>query len=154
MTVYGVLQVQFFSTTIIVLIRFALLIVLISRFGLIGAGFAVAAAAILEEAFYLVVAFRRFNLRPADLIAGNWRPVLATAAMAGAVLAMSGVFSWGPEPSFGHFFAQVLGGALTYVIVLVAAWLAAVEPQGAEAQVIAVAREAARLLQRRWLPAR
>jgi O-antigen/teichoic acid export membrane protein len=153
LTVYGMLQVQFVSTTAILLIRFALLIVLIGRFGLVGAGFAVAAAAILEEAFYLVVAFRRFNLRPSDLLAGNWRSALATAAMAGVVLSISGVFSRGPNPTFGHLFAQVLGGALTYVAVLVAAWLAAGRPSGAEAQVIAVAREAARLLQRRWRPA-
>jgi lipopolysaccharide exporter len=153
LTVYGMLQVQFVSTTSILLLRIALLIILVSRFGLVGAGFAVAAAAILEEAFYLVVTFRRFNLRPANLLSGNWRSAIATAAMAGVVLPMSDMFNWAPGPTFGHFFAQVLGGALTYVIVLVAAWLAAGRPSGAEAQFIAVAREAARLLQRRWLPA-
>ena len=84
LTVYGMLQVQFASTTIILLIRFTLLIVLISHFGLVGAGFAVAAAAVLEEGFYLVVTFRRFNLRPVDLFAGNWRAAVATAAMAGS----------------------------------------------------------------------
>jgi len=154
LTVYGILQVQFVSTSIILLIRFALLIVLIGYFGLIGAGFAVAAASVLEEAFYLVVTFRRFNLRPLDLLAGNWRPVIATAAMAGGVLLTSGLFAWGTDATFGHFATEIFGGAVTYVIVLAVAWLAAGRPYGAEAQIIAVAREAAGALQRRWRPAR
>jgi O-antigen/teichoic acid export membrane protein len=153
LTVYGILQVQFSSTTIILLIRFVLLIILISHFGLAGAGFAVAAAAVLEEAFYLVVTFNRFNLRPVDLLASNWRAAIATAAMTGVVLLANDVFAWGPDPTFSHFFAQVLTGAVTYVTVLGAAWLAAGRPSGAEAQVIAVVREAARSLQSRWLPA-
>ena len=154
LTVYGMLQVQFASTTTILLIRFTLLLVLISQFGLVGAGFAVATAAMLEEGFYLIVTFRRFNVRPADLFAGNWRAAVATAAMAGAVLLMQDALSWGTNPTFGHFFAQVSGGAVTYVIILVAAWIAAGRPWGAEAQVVAIAREAVRLLRRRWLPAR
>jgi lipopolysaccharide exporter len=154
LTVYGILQVQFSSTTIILLIRFALLIILISHFGLVGAGFAVAAAAVLEEAFYLVVTFHRFNLRPVDLLASNWRAAVATAAMIGIVLLVNDVFAWGPDPTFSHFFAQVLTGVVTYVAVLGAVWLAAGRPSGAETQVIAVVREAARSLQRRRLPAR
>lgn len=154
LTVYGMLQVQFASTSSILLIRITLLIILINRFGLVGAGFAVAAVAILEEGFYLIVTFRRFNLRPGDLFASNWRSAVGAAAMAGVVLLMKDVFSWGAHPTFGHFFAQVLGGALTYVVVLLGAWLAAGRPFGAEAQAIAVAREAVRLLRRRWLPAR
>jgi hypothetical protein len=48
----------------------------------------------------------------------------------------------------------VFSGAVTYVVVLAAAWLAAGKPYGAEAQIIAVTREAVRSLLRRWQPAR
>jgi len=154
LTVFGMLQIQFASTSTILVIRIALLIILISHFGLVGAGFAVAAVAVVEEGFYLVVTFRRFNLRPTDLFASNWRSAFATAAMAVGVLLMKDVFSWGPNPTFGHFFSQVLGGALIYGTVLLVTWLAAGRPPGAEKQVIAVAREAARLLRRRRLPSR
>ncbi|HVC62808.1 MAG TPA: lipopolysaccharide biosynthesis protein [Acetobacteraceae bacterium] len=154
LTVFGMLKVQFASTLSILLVRFTLLIIMIDHFGLVGSGFAVATVALLEEGFYLILTFRRFNLRPAKLLASNWRSVIATATMAGAVILMRNALSWGTNPTFGDFFAQVFGGALTYVIVLLGAWLAAGRPLGAEAQVISVAREVARLLRRRWLPAR
>jgi O-antigen/teichoic acid export membrane protein len=154
LTVYGMMKVQFVSTAIILLIRLALLIVLISKFGLVGAGFAVAVVAVLEEFFYLIVTFRLFNLRPADLLTVNWRSLVATAAMAGAVLLMKGLLVRAPDPTFSHLFAQVMGGVVTYVTVLASAWLAAGRPLGAEAQIIAVVREAARLIRRHWRPAR
>ena len=154
LTVYGMLQVQFASTTGILLIRFILLIVLIGRFGLIGAGFAVAAVAVLEEGFYLMITFRRFGLRPTDLISGNWRPAMATAAMAAGVLLMQDLVSRGIAVGFDQLLAQVLGGALIYVTVLLAAWLVAGRPPGAEAQIIAVVREAGRFIKRRSQPAR
>ena len=106
MTVYGMLQVQFASTASILLVRFTLLLVLIGRFGLVGAGFAVAVVAILEEAFYLVVTFRRFHLRPAKLFAGNWRSAIATAAMVAVVLPMQTMFDWGPTATIGHLAVQ------------------------------------------------
>jgi O-antigen/teichoic acid export membrane protein len=152
LTVYGMLQVQFASTMGILVIRFALLIILIHQFGLVGAGFAVATVAILEEGFYLIVTFRRFNLRPTTLFTSNWRSGISTAAMAAAVLLIRHAFSAAPL-TFGHFFTQVLGGAATYTIVLYLAWLAAGKPWGAEAQLIRVFREALRAVRRRWLPA-
>lgn len=155
LTVYGMLQVQFANTAIILLIRFGLLVVLISRFGLVGAGFAVAIVAILEEAIYLFLTFRRFNLRPAKLFASNWRSVFATAAMTGAVLLLQATFLHrGAAGDFRHFFAEVLVGAVVYTVVLCGAWLASGRPQGAEAQVLMVLREVVHTLRRRWLPAR
>ena len=154
MTVYGMLQVQFASTAGILLVRFTLLLVLIGRFGLVGAGYAVAIVAILEEAFYLVVTFRRFHLRPAKLFAGNWRSAIATAAMVAVVVPMQTMFEWGPAATIGHLAVQVLGGAVTYMVVLFFAWVLSGRPWGPEAQIIAVARDAARLVQRRGLAAR
>jgi lipopolysaccharide exporter len=154
LSVYGMLQVQFASSLVLLAIRLGLLLVLIAHFGLIGSGYAAGAVAILEEAFYLIVTFRRFNLRPTALFASNWRPAIASAAMGWVVLSMGGVLGWGATPTFGQLAAQVLGGAVAYAIVLFVAWRAAGSPWGAEAQVLAVAREAARVVQRRWAPVR
>ena len=147
LTVFGVLRIQFSITVATLLIRFALLVVLIGRFGLIGVGFAVAAVAILEEAFYLFETFRRYGLRASDLWRNNWRTVVATALMTLAVVLLKRAL--GTDATFAHLCAQVLGGGLTYAAVLLGAWLAAGRPQGAEATILATVREAIRPLRRR-----
>lgn len=155
LTVYGMLKVQFANTSMILLIWFALLIALIARFGLVGAGYALGIVAVLEEVVYLVLTFRRFRLRPRDLFASNWRPVLATAAMAGVVLLMQASFvRSGAGPTFGHLFAEIVAGAACYVTVVCAAWLAAGRPAGAEDQAITLLRQATGAIQRRWPAAR
>jgi O-antigen/teichoic acid export membrane protein len=154
LTVYGQLKIQFASTTCILLVRFTLLIVLIKVFGLVGAGLAVAAVAIMEEGFYLIVTFRRFKLRPIDLLTGNWRSALATAAMAAVVVLLRETLFPAATPTFAGFFAQILAGAATYTVVLVMAWLAAGQPWGPEAQVLSIAGEVGRMMRRRRLPAR
>jgi len=147
LTVFGILPIQFSITVAMLLIRFALLVVLIESFGLVGAGFAVAAVAILEEACYLFETFRRFGLRPMDLLRNNWRTVTATAVMTIAVVLLQRAL--GGTATFGHLFAEILAGALAYVTVLLATWLAAGRPQGAEATILATVREATRPLRRR-----
>jgi len=150
LTVYGMLQIQFHGTVVITLIRIVLLIALIDRFGLVGSGFAMAAVAILEEAFYLLVTFHRFNLRPMKLLATNWRAVIATVVMTGVVFLTK--LSFSANPTYGGFSAQVVAGALSYAAVLYAVWRVAGQPQGAESQILSIAWETSRSLRRRWLP--
>jgi len=147
LTVFGVLQVQFSITMFMLLVRFGLLVVLIDRFGLVGAGFAVAIVAILEEICYLVLTFRRFGLRLTDLLRNNWRSAIATAVMAGAVVFLKRAL--GTEATFLHLFAQIATGAVVYAAALLAAWLMAGRPRGAESVILNIAREAVRSLQRR-----
>jgi len=147
LTVFGILQVQFSITISTLLLRFALLVVLINRFGLVGAGFAVAIVAILEEICYLVLTFRRFGLRLSDLIKNNWRSAIAAALMAAAVVILKRAL--GTDVTFLHLSLQIAGGAIVYTAALLAAWLAAGRPRGAEATVLNIFREAVRSLHRR-----
>jgi lipopolysaccharide exporter len=147
LTVFGILQIQFSITLSMLLARFALLVVLIHRFGLVGVGYAVATVAILEEIWYLFVTFRRFGLRPADLLRNNWRPAAATAVMAGAVVCLQRAL--GTDATFTHLLVQVAGGGLVYAAALLAAWLAAGQPRGAESAILAILRDTVRGLQRR-----
>jgi lipopolysaccharide exporter len=142
LTVYAMLEVQFHSTTVILLIRFVLLIVLIDRFGLVGSGIAVAMVAIIEEVYYLIVTFRRFKLRPMKLLTTNARSVAATVVMTATIIATTEIH--GPISSLIQLLALVAGGAVIYSGVLLAMWQAAGRPWGAEAQVLALLREATR----------
>jgi lipopolysaccharide exporter len=147
LTVFGILQVQFSITTSMLLVRLALLVVLIDRFGLVGVGFAVAIVAIVEEICYLFVTFRRFGLRPTDLFRNNWRTALATGLMASAVVFLKRTL--GMDATFLHLFGQIAAGAVVYTAALLAAWLAAGRPRGAESVILNVIREAIRSLRRR-----
>ena len=89
----------------------------------------------LEECCYLVVTFRRFHVRVADLCKGIWRPILATAAMAGVLIWQD--LGWtalsGSPLVIGERFAlAVVIGATTYCAVILLLWWLAGRPDGAE----------------------
>lgn len=128
--------------------RVLLLLGLLPVLGLPGAAVAVCLATALEQALYLALTLRRFGLTLGDFAARCWRVVLAAACMT-AVLALSGL-GWHASTAvtfaggLAELVQPVLAGALTYMAVLLAAWLACGRPAGAEADMLAVLRRIAR----------
>ena len=144
---HGLLSVIFQIMLVSVLTRAALLAVLIVPFGLIGAAAGAVCCTLLEEVLFMTYCFRRFNLRPRDLMRGIWRCVLAAGAMAAAL--------WWLD--FGHASAvanqaaavrDLIGGTVTgavvYTAVLLALWLLSRRPDGAEAVFLTIIGNTAR----------
>jgi O-antigen/teichoic acid export membrane protein len=129
-----------------VLLRIALLIFFIGRQGLYGAAIAAALSICLEQSLYVLMTMRRIALTFPDLLRATWRCLLATVAMA-AVLLHTGLERHVPSASPGALARQLLLaiiiGAVAYTIVLLAAWLAAGRPAGAETDLLALARRMA-----------
>jgi hypothetical protein len=106
----------------------------------------------------VLLTIRHFRLRPTALFRHTWRCLLATAAMA-MVLLRTGL-GWntvGPDPGVlasGPLVRQlavaVLVGFVTYTAVLLAAWLAAGRPPGAETDFLMLARRMSSRLVRVW----
>ena len=116
--------------------RVALLALLIPNFGLTGAALGAAVAVVLEQALTVATALRRFHVNATAMVHRVWRPVLAATAM-GAVLAISGV-GRSDDNSFSAVLEAVTGGAVTYAGMLLASWVLAGRPAGAETDILAV----------------
>jgi len=135
------------------LLRVALLLALVPPYGLLGAAIAIAIASVLDQLALVGAVLRLLALRAVALLAALHRPLLATAAMA---LALWGVgLGWiAPPPSAAAALPPLLQGvalgAAVYGVALLALWLAAGRPAGAEADVLTLLRRATgRLLPRR-----
>ena len=147
LTVYGRQASQVHIVMVTLLVRFVLLLVLVSRFGLLGGALAAAASSLLEEVLYLFITFRRFGLSPIALLLSNWRCMAASIAMAGTVLFYDGwdrVWAGATTGGFAGLLVDVLIGVVTYTFVLLVLWLAAGRPSGAEAYAVGLLRAAAR----------
>ena len=138
----GLVHISFRVTLISMIARLILLFTLVTPLGMMGAVVATAATAVLEELIYLVITFRRFNLRATDLLLGTWRCMVATIVM-GAVLYWCGL-AWSPAPESASLAAWDLAigvpiGAAAYTATVLALWLASGRPRGAEAMFLEVA---------------
>lgn len=123
-------------------LRVGLLLVLIPRFGLVGAAVAAALATALEQGLTVALALRHFRIGAGALCAQVWRPVLATAAMTGVLWATG--HGWQPpdaEPALGALLSGVGIGIPVFVGTLLVVWLAAGRPAGAEADVLRLIRQ-------------
>jgi O-antigen/teichoic acid export membrane protein len=134
-------------TTVTTVLRLALMLLLIPRFGMVGAAVAGSAVGVILEAIYIVVGLRRLKLGFGKLLASVIRPGLAVTAMA-VVLNWAGL-GW---TGWNHVsqtlwidFAGAVGlGAAVYVTTLLGLWHAAGRPDGAEADVLGIVRRALR----------
>jgi O-antigen/teichoic acid export membrane protein len=134
-------------------LRVTLLLLLIPRFGLLGAGFAVAGGLVFDHLLYLVMTLRGFAIALTALLGRLWRSVLATAAMA-AVLLWSGFGGQGTAAVSNpqlvlELLAAVTTGAAIYIVTLFALWLVAGRPAGAEANLLTLLQRLAVRLARR-----
>jgi lipopolysaccharide exporter len=138
LSAHGLLRSGFFITITSMVVRAISAIVFVNWFGLIGAAMAHALTIAVENAAYMIVAFRRFNIRTADTLRLVWRGILATVAMAAALtLGGLGADKEAPAQSLG---VAVTAGALVYCGVLLGAWLLSGRPPGAETDLLALAR--------------
>jgi len=135
---YGMLRQDFGVILFGAAIRTTLMAVLVSRFGLMGAAFACAAAALLEPLSYLAVKrhYFRFSLRA--LLSVAIRPVLATAGMAVIVLSLGIKAGEDMAGTIGQLALGGLTGAAAYAILIMALWWLAGRPEGAEADIVAM----------------
>jgi O-antigen/teichoic acid export membrane protein len=123
-------------------VRVVLLLLLIPHFGLAGAATAAAIAVVLEQILMVATALRRFHVGIGQLMRPVWRPVLAASVMAG-VLTGSGL-GWSDDSGIVALTEAVAGGAATYVLTLLASWMLAGRPTGAETDILALLRRAVR----------
>jgi lipopolysaccharide exporter len=123
-------------------VRVALLLLLIPHFGLAGAAMGAAIAVVLEQALMVVTALRRFDVGLRRLMRLIWRPVLAACAMAAVLVA--GGLGWSDDSGVPALAEAVAGGGAVYTVVLLASWVLAGRPVGAETDVLALLRRAVR----------
>ena len=121
---HGLIRATFVFCAVSMLVRLASMILLVTIFGLTGAAIGWSISIITENILYMVVAFRRFDLRAADMVRQIWRGGLASVAMA-TVLVITGL-GWshitGLERAIWSLALAVPTGAVTYIFVLVSAW--------------------------------
>lgn len=138
---HGLLRTIFAATVTAAAIRILLLIVLLTRIGVVGAAIAVTASVFVEDVLYIGLTFRRFGGHVLELLAQVWRGLLAVACMA-VVLVQTGL-GWTPATGSPAALAMQLTaavalGSVVYVGVLLLAWIASGRPPGAEANGIAI----------------
>ncbi|HLY45602.1 MAG TPA: lipopolysaccharide biosynthesis protein [Stellaceae bacterium] len=145
----GLPQLNFHLGALGAVVKAPLLLGLVAAFGLAGGAIAVALSLVIEQALYLTTIRRRLGVRMAELAAGAWRPVVATAIMA-AVLVGCGL-GWseaaGGAPAAARALAAAVPlGAATYLVALLGCWLAAGRPDGAETDALRLIRYSLRWL--------
>jgi len=144
MTAHAMLKPMLRMQALALAVKLVLLIVLVTRFGLLGAAVAVGLAATLLNFLYVVATGRFLRLRPAGLLGVTWRSLAGTAVMAaglvGCRLGWTGVA--GSDLAIIGDLALAIGfGAVLYAATVVLCWLAAGRPAGAERDVLALARK-------------
>jgi lipopolysaccharide exporter len=133
----------FWNVAAITLVQFALLVPFIQHYGIVGAAIASALTVLIQQIALTIAAFRRFAMRPAELLSRIWRCLLASTAMT-AFLALSGL-GWardvsGVSASLRQLFTTSGAGAIVYIGVLLALWLASGKPNGPETDVLELIR--------------
>ena len=123
-------------------LRIALLFALIPPLGVTGAALAAGLAICAEQAVILLAALRRLGIGAATLFGQVWRPATASAVMAAGLL-LSGL-GWTPSIGIVPLAAAVATGAGMFLAALFVLWRAAGRPAGAEADLLALAREKSR----------
>jgi lipopolysaccharide exporter len=144
LTVDGLVNYSFRIEFASAILRLLTLLVLVPRFGLLGAAAGVAATGLVEEAIYLFVTARHVKLRMADFVSNLWRPTLAAGVMA-IVLAVLGfdraVAGAGWLEGASRLAGAITIGAAVYVGMLGLAWVVAGRPRGGETYLVTVARQ-------------
>lgn len=121
------------------LLRLALLLVLVPRYGLMGAAIAVAIVDVVSQATYFVVMSRRVRIGLGAIAARIWRTLVGAAVM---TLALCGAnLAWGrwsgPDPVLVlHLFGAVALGVAAFTLSVFGLWLANGRPDGAEADLL------------------
>jgi O-antigen/teichoic acid export membrane protein len=123
-------------------LRVALLAWLVPAHGIMGATAASGLGMVFEYSTYVVLTCRRFALSAPRFLARIWRSALATAVMAGGLVAMR--LGWVPHPGTPaeqmiRLAEGSLAGAAIYTATLVALWAASGRPNGPETDLLGFA---------------
>lgn len=120
-------------------IRVALLLALVPIWGLVGAALAGLASVAIEEVLFAVVIRQRLGLRLRRMLAQVWRGLMSSLVMA-ALLGWLGLGWQRAEGSTTEIVIDlalsIATGCVTYTLVVLAFWLAAGRPDGAEREVL------------------
>jgi O-antigen/teichoic acid export membrane protein len=116
-------------------VRVGLLLLLIPAAGLTGAAIGAAAGTIIEQALTVWTTMKRFRVTVGALVRCTWRPVGASAMM--AALMAAGGMGWSGD---SNLFGAAAFGASIYAAVLLACWVLAGRPEGAETDILKLLR--------------
>jgi O-antigen/teichoic acid export membrane protein len=141
LSAHGILRPGFNILLLSTSVRLLGALALVGPLGLVGAALAHALTIVVENFGFVIVAFRHFGIRAAELLASVWRSVFAAALMAAALWAGSGVLPAG-LPLLTLAAGAALGLAV-YAAVLALSWLACGRPAGAERDLFALLRRMA-----------
>ena len=119
-------------------VAITLMLLLVPRYGTIGAAYALLAGASLAMSVNYIFALRELQLPVAELVRALWRPIVGAAAMAAAVGAIGS-----PWPGENGAVTNVLRlgalcavAAVSYVVVVLLCWWMARRPEGPESQIV------------------
>jgi lipopolysaccharide exporter len=129
-------------------LRVALLLGLVPRYGLIGAAVAVSIVDVVTQVVYFMVMTRRLRVGVPAILARTWRTIIGAGVMTVVLLAAHlGWGTWaGRNPVLAlHMVGAIALGVASYAITVLILWLASGRPDGAEADLLLSVR---RLLRR------
>lgn len=144
---YAMLRGVFAAQLAAIAVRIPLVTLFVIRMGLPGAAIGTIVGAVVEHSLYLGMALRCLHLNLADLFRHIWRYLIATGAMAAALLGCG--FGWSQMPDepillTANLLSAVPFGAAVYGAVVAALWLAAGCPPGAERDMFDMGRRLCR----------
>ena len=144
LSAHGLIHFHFRIMVVGLCVRVILLFALIGPLGLTGALIAATACAAVEEVLYLVVTFRVFHLRMADLLRVAWRSIAGAIAMAFVVWAEG--IGWAAAPSgvadlLLDLAIAVASGAVVYCGTVLAIWRLLGRPEGAETMLLSIVED-------------
>ena len=124
-------------------LRLALIIILLPRYGLRGAAIAIAIVEIINQLIFLAVTLHRLQLSPLMLLSRLWRSLTAAALMTALLLILH--LGWNDHPGTDgwqalHLALAVLIGASSYSVTLLGLWLLTGRPDGAERDLLTFIR--------------
>jgi O-antigen/teichoic acid export membrane protein len=130
------------------LLRVTLLLVLVPRYGLIGAAIAVSIVDVVAQVVYFMVMTRRLDVGIPAIVGRIWRTLIGTAVM--TVVLLTAHLGWGRWDGRNPILALHMAGAIalgiaSYALTVLILWLASGRPDGAEADLLLSVR---RLLRR------
>ncbi len=120
---------SFYVTLLIVL-----LLVFSRQWGMIGAAWAILAAALINLPVYYAAMFRTLKLKMPQFLAVIWRPVAGSAVMYGVLNYGLGLLTSSQLaiPSLISLLAAVMLGVLVYTVIVLLLWIVSGRPRGAE----------------------
>lgn len=145
-TVFGVqgwMKAGFKVSLAVAIPQIVLLLVLVPRFGLVGAVLAGAVPGVAGALVRLVVATKRLSIGPITVLKHVWRSIVGSVIMA-AVLVELGLGWTGSAAPPGILAARlaeaILIGAAVYIVAVVGLWFMSGMPEGAESNVLTLLR--------------